>query len=180
MLDGPAGIAAAAETLGGLEAVVHAVDADGLAEAPFAECDDAAWLRLAETPIWESLTAFQAAYAAFAGGGGSIVALVPSIALTGAARLAPFASACEGVRQLVKSAARAWGRERITVNCLTLPIEAWGLEPAHPVPNRYGPSLDRPAGDAELAGAIAYLAGPLGAAVTGATIGLDRGTVLAP
>jgi 3-oxoacyl-[acyl-carrier protein] reductase len=172
--------AAAAEQL---DAVVVVAGADGaLEDRPLAETDEAAWDREAEAPIRNAVFALQGAYASFGGRGGAIVAAVPSAALTGAAGLVPFASAAEGIRLLVKSAARAWGAEGIRVNCVTLPIEEWGFTPArgHGVPNRYGPSLQGPNTTADLAGAVALLIGPLAGGVNGATIGVDRGTVLAP
>jgi enoyl-[acyl-carrier-protein] reductase (NADH) len=48
------------------------------------------------------------------------------------------------------------------------------------VPNRYGPSLAGENSPSDLAGAAALLISPLARAVTGATVGVDRGTVLAP
>jgi 3-oxoacyl-[acyl-carrier protein] reductase len=164
---------------GPLDALVHVADAGPLADVPFAETNEDAWDRGAEAPIREALLAFQAAYRGFDGRGGSIVAVLPTIAVTGAAGLVPFASACEGIRQLAKSAARAWGGEGVRVNCVTLPIDNWGFD-GRPVPNRYGPSLPGRNGDADVAGAVALLLDPRGAGVTGATVGVDRGTVLAP
>ena len=159
--------------LGTIDALVVAPAAAG--GASFLETGEEAWIRGAEAPIWHALVLFQAAHAT----GASVVAALPSIALTGAADLVPFAAAAEGIRQLVKSAARAWGAEGVRVNCVTLPVEEWGIEvPA--VPNRYGASLPGQNSAADIAGAIALLAGPLAGGVNGATVGLDRGTVLAP
>jgi NAD(P)-dependent dehydrogenase (short-subunit alcohol dehydrogenase family) len=163
----------ALRAFGPIDALVHAPTATGASS--FAETGEEAWIRGAEAPIWHALVLFQAAYAT----GASIVSVLPSIALTGAAGLVPFAAAAEGIRQLVKSAARAWGGERVRVNCITLPVEEWGIEGVA-VPNRYGASLPGPNVPADIAGAIALLAGPLAGGVNGATIGVDRGTVLAP
>jgi NAD(P)-dependent dehydrogenase (short-subunit alcohol dehydrogenase family) len=172
---------AAAAELGGFDVLVHA---PALAPPPttFAQMDEDAWVAGAEAPIWQALVLFQAAYAARRGSGGSIVALVPTIAVTGAAGLVAFASAAEGIRQLVKSAARAWGADGVRVNCVTLPIEEWGIvqERDRAVPNRYGPSLAGANSPADLAGAVALLGDPMARGLTGATLGLDRGTVLAP
>jgi Dehydrogenases with different specificities (related to short-chain alcohol dehydrogenases) len=162
--------------------VVVASVAGELEDLPLAETDDATWDRVAEAPIRSAFYAVQAAYESFGGRGGAIVAAVPSIALTGAAGLVPFASASEGIRLIVKSAARAWGAEGIRVNCVLLPIEEWGFTPAdgHAVPNRYGPSLPGANSSADVAGAVAMLISPFAAGVNGTTVGVDRGTVLAP
>jgi 3-oxoacyl-[acyl-carrier protein] reductase len=168
------------EELGHLDALVHAPVIAGLREAALADIDEEAWTSQAEAPIWEALVQFQAAHAVFERlGGGAIVAALPTIALTGAPGLVPFATAAEGIRQLVKSAARAWGQKRIRVNCLTLPVEEW-ITPSQHVPNRYGASLPGPNADSDIAGAVAMLISPFARGVTGATLGLDRGTVLAP
>jgi 3-oxoacyl-[acyl-carrier protein] reductase len=171
-------VAAFAE-IGRIDALIHAPPAP--APAPFAQTDEEAWVRGAEDPIWHALVLFQAAYAAFGEtGGGSIVAVLPSITLTGAAGLVPFTAAAEGTRQLVKSAARAWGPRGTRVNCLTLPVEEWGVTATEPVPNRYGASLPGANAAGDIAGAAALLISPLASGVTGATVGVDRGTVLAP
>jgi 3-oxoacyl-[acyl-carrier protein] reductase len=168
---------------GSPDAVIVVAGVDGtLEDRPLAQTDDDAWDREAEAPIRSAFYAVQAAYESFGGRGGAIVAALPSIALTGAAGLVPFASASEGIRLIVKSAARAWGGEGIRVNCVLLPIEEWGFTPAdgHAVPNRYGPSLPGANSSADAAGAVAMLIGPLATGVNGTTVGVDRGTVLAP
>jgi NAD(P)-dependent dehydrogenase (short-subunit alcohol dehydrogenase family) len=170
---------AAAHEMGGLDALVHAPALPELGGLAFADTSEDMWMRCAEAPIWEAFVLFQAAFATF-DRAGSIVAAVPSIALTGAARLAPVAAAGEGVRQLAKSAARAWGASGTRVNCVTLPLEEWDLAQAQAVPNRYGASLPGDNSVSDIAGAVAALISPFGRGVTGATIGLDRGTVLAP
>lgn len=174
--------ATAASELGGLDAVVHVAELGPIEDILLSDTDEDAWAARAEEPIWTALLSFQAAHATFAGRPGSIVAAVPSIALTGAAGLVAPASAAEGIRQLVKSAARAWGADGVRVNALTLPVEDWGFVPpaAHVVPNRYGASLPGPNADADLAGAVAVLLGPVARGITGTTVGVDRGTVLAP
>ena len=88
----------------------------------------------------------------------------------------PTAAASERIRQLVESAARAWGRDGVRINCVTLPVEDWGLVPseAHAVPNRYGPSLAGANETADAAGAIALLLHEAASGVTGATVGADR------
>jgi 3-oxoacyl-[acyl-carrier protein] reductase len=175
-----AALSTAAAQLGRLDAIVHAPPLAAPANASFAQIGEEQWIAGAERPIWNALVLFQAACAVLGETGGSIVAVLPTVALTGASGFVPLAAAAEGIRQLVKSAARAWGSQGVRVNCLAVPLEEWGVAPEHPVPNRYGPSLAGENSPSDLAGAAALLISPLARAVTGATVGVDRGTVLAP
>ena len=173
---------AAFQKVGPVDAVVHVAGVDGgLEDRALVETDEETWDREAEAPIRAALFALQGARECFGDRGGAIVVAVPSVALTGAAGLVPFASACEGIRLLVKSAARDWGRDGVRVNCVTLPIEAWGFDPPedHRVPNRFGASLDDTNG-LGAGGAVALLVSRLSTGVTGATVGVDHGTVMAP
>ncbi|MBS1882819.1 MAG: SDR family oxidoreductase [Actinobacteria bacterium] len=178
-----ASVTAAATELGSLDAVVHVAGvAGGPVDRLLVDTDEDGWDADAEAPIREALYVMQGAHAAFDGGGGSIVAVLPMIAITGAAGLVPFAAAAEGIRQLVKSAARDWGDEGVRVNCVALPLEDWGFEPppGHQIPNRYGPSLAGANGGADLAGAVGMLVSELSVGLNGGTLGVDRGTVMAP
>jgi NAD(P)-dependent dehydrogenase (short-subunit alcohol dehydrogenase family) len=174
--------AAAAERIGAVDAVVHVAGVDSrLEDRALVDADEETWDREAEAPIRSALFVLQGARECFGERGGSIVVAIPTIALTGAAGLVPFASASEGIRLLVKSAARDWGRDGVRVNCVTLPIEAWGVDPPedHRVPNRFGASLDDTNG-LGAGGAVALLLSRLSTGVTGATVGVDHGTVMAP
>jgi 3-oxoacyl-[acyl-carrier protein] reductase len=175
-----AALSATAEQLGRLDAIIHAPPLAAPANASFAQIGEEHWIAGAEQPIWTALVLFQAAHSIFGDTGGSIVSVLPTAALTGAAGFVPFAAAAEGIRQIVKSAARAWGHQGVRVNCLAAPLEEWNVSAEHPVPNRYGASLAGPNSPSDLAGAAALLISPLAGGVTGATVGLDRGTVLAP
>lgn len=165
-----------------VDGVVHVAAVDRAGDRLLVDTDRDAWDREAEAPIRAALAALQASYARLEGRGGSVVLVVPSIALTGAAGLVAFASAAEGIRLLGKAAARAWGKHGIRVNCVTAPVEEWGIVQStdHAVPNKHGPALGERDVVADVAGAIASLCGPLAAGITGTTIGVDRGAVLAP
>ena len=169
--------------LGGLDAVIHAASVDGrIEDRLLSETDEREWDRTAEAPIRTALAVLQGAFASLQGRGGSIVVVIPSAARTGAAGLVGLATAAEGIRLLAKSAARAWGASGVRVNCVTAPIEQWAVVPApgHVVPNRFGASLAEVDVASGIAGAVALLAGEVAHGVTGATIGADRGTVMAP
>ena len=92
---------------------------DSLTDADF----DDAW----ERPMQEAIESFQAAHRARHE---RLIALVPTIGMSGAAGLAHVAATAEAVRVMVKSAARQWGADGMTVNCIALAPELFGIDPA--------------------------------------------------
>ena len=169
-----------AETSGAVDLVVIPVtDPGGLTPAPLADMDEAEWIRRCEAPLGAVKTALQEAHAVLTQrGGGRIVLLVPTIAMIGAADFAPFSAVGEGARSLAKAAARGWGAQGITVNCLALTQEqlAPGIE-GHVTETRVPPALKTPDLENDVAAFIATLTvGP--AVVTGTTMMLDGGNYM--
>jgi NAD(P)-dependent dehydrogenase (short-subunit alcohol dehydrogenase family) len=169
-----------AETSGRVDLVVIPVtDPGGLTPAPLAGMDEAEWIRRCEAPLGAVRAALQEAHAVLTQrGGGQVILLVPTIAMIGAADFAPFSAVGEGARSLAKAAARGWGPEGITVNCLALTQEqlAPGIE-GHVTETRVPPALKTPDLETDVAAFIAALAvGP--AVVTGTTIMLDGGNYM--
>ena len=118
----------------------------------------------------------QAAGDAFEGGG-AIVTVLPTLSSRGSAGLTGWSTAAEGVRSLVKVAARELGPRDITVNAVAL---------AANVLAETEDSLDRPGLPAstipvppdaggDVSAIIAALASPPWRSVTGATIAVDGG-----
>ena len=145
---------------------------------PITEYDAPGWDAVAAQPIRDAIAAFQAAGDAFEGGGagGAIVALVPTLSSRGSAGLTGWSTAAEGVRSLVKVAARDFGTRRITVNAVALPAAALaGVEGSLDRPGLPAATLPAPTDAGEVAGIIAALASPPWTAVTGATIAVDGG-----
>jgi NAD(P)-dependent dehydrogenase (short-subunit alcohol dehydrogenase family) len=178
-----AAFARARESVGPVDAVVHAfVDPAALTSEPLAETAAADWERRCEAVLRAALHCCQAGGREMAARGGRLVLVTPTIALTGAAGLVPYATAVEGMRALAKSAARQWGPRGITVNCVAPPVEL--MAPDH----ASGPAglalTDRPLGDpdarVDVAPVVALLAADAGHLVTGATIPVDGGIVMAP
>ena len=95
-----------------------AVPFDQLTDADF----DDSW----EQPMREAIEAFQAAHHARHE---RLIALVPTIGMSGAAGLAHVAATAEAVRVMVKSAARQWGADGMTVNCIALAPELFEIDP---------------------------------------------------
>jgi 3-oxoacyl-[acyl-carrier protein] reductase len=158
-----------------LQAVVLALgDADLGAPQPLASVAAATWQRLVDAPLREYLVAMQAAHRLLRDDGGQIVVLLPTIGVTGAAELTPWATVAEGQRAMAKSAARVWGADGITVNCLVVPTAL--LAPsAGERPHLQQPALTSPSIDREVAAAVATICADGARAVTGATIGVDGG-----
>jgi NAD(P)-dependent dehydrogenase (short-subunit alcohol dehydrogenase family) len=171
-----------AGALGPVDLVVHAV-VGPLVESPLVDIDEDSWDTRGEAVLRAGLWTAQAAHTEFAGRGGSIVFVIPIVAMTGAAGLVPYATAMEGQRALVRSAARMWGSEGIRVNCVAPPLEVMGdtaiaTEEAPPLNTS---ALGRPPdGRSDVAPVIALLASEAGHFVTGATIPIDGGVWMAP
>ena len=159
---------AAARDLGGIDVLVYAAPPPDR-RAPIVDVDAAAFDALWEQPMCSFISLLQAAYPHLrASGDGRVVVVVPNIAVTGAAGHAPAAASAEGLRALAKSAARQWGGEGITVNCVAIGSDAGpaGLSPA---------ALGRPV---EIGAIVTFLASAASRELTGATLTVDGGVVM--
>ena len=102
---------AVARRHGALDAVVVAsVDSGPTRRGDVAGLDAEAWRRRVEIPLHRTLVCFQGTFDALRSTGGTMVLLVPTLSLVGAAGFGPWAAVTEGQRALAKAAARAWGR----------------------------------------------------------------------
>jgi len=163
--------------------VIPVTDPGGLTRAPLAEMDEEEWIRRCEAPLDAVRIALQQSHAALAGKegadkGGRIVLLVPTASMLGAADFAPYSAAGEGARSLAKAAARGWGKDGITINCIALTQEqlAPGVD-GDVTEKRVPPALKTPDLENDIAELIATLAtGP--AVITGNTIMADGGNLM--
>jgi 3-oxoacyl-[acyl-carrier protein] reductase len=123
------------------------------------------WVATAEAPLRRALHVLQRAHQALRPTGGRVVVLLPSLVMTGAAGVTGWAAAAEGYRALTKAAARAWGAEGISLQCVLVPtgIDRPGLQ---------APALQRAP---ELAPIIAALLDERLDALTGLTLAADGG-----
>ena len=176
-------LATVSDDMGALDAVVHVVGVEGeIVDQTLVDTDYEAWDRAAEAPIRAAIAAVQGAYATLGDRGGSIITIVPTIAMTGNPGIAAFASAAEGVRLFTKSAARQFGPQGIRANAIATSISLWDIQQPeeHLVPSKFGPSV--PGGDLvqSIARAVAFLAGELSIGVNGTTTVVDGGVLMVP
>jgi 3-oxoacyl-[acyl-carrier protein] reductase len=178
------GFDAAEVAIGRLAAVVWAAVAPGSGTPkPLASLTATEWAALVETPLRSYVGFLQAAHRRLQAHGGRIVVLVPTIAMDGAAGLAPWAAVADGQRALAKSAARVWGSDGITLNCVALPAALMVPPVAGASLGRPGlqqPALADPGVQTAVAEVVASLLGSAYTAVTGATIAVDGGRWMAP
>jgi NAD(P)-dependent dehydrogenase (short-subunit alcohol dehydrogenase family) len=175
--DADRAFARACETIGPLDAVVHAlVDPASLVAAPLAGTNPSSWDARCEAVLRTALWCCQAAHGGLHERGGRIVFVTPTVGLTGSSGLVPYATAVEGMRALAKTAARQWGERGIAVNCVAPPVElvgdASGPDVAVPASGRL------PDARTDVAPVVATLLGD--AFVTGTTVVVDGGMVMAP
>jgi NAD(P)-dependent dehydrogenase (short-subunit alcohol dehydrogenase family) len=179
-----AAFAGARDATGPLDAVVHAfVDQAALTSEPLTETAAADWDLRCEAMLRAGLYSCQAAGRELSARGGRLVLVTPTIALTGAAGLVPYATAVEGMRAMAKSAARQWGERGITVNCVAPPVELMapaGAPAADGLALTEPPLGRNPNARADVAPLVALLAADPAHFVTGATIPVDGGIVMAP
>jgi 3-oxoacyl-[acyl-carrier protein] reductase len=171
-----------AEALGPIDLVVHAV-VGPLVDSPLIDTDEDSWDSRGEAVLRAGLWTAQAARVHLGGRGGNIVFVIPIVAMTGAAGLVPYATAMEGQRALVRSAARMWGSEGIRVNCVSPPLDAMGdtVAGAGGAAPLNTSALGRPPdGRSDIAPVVVLLAGNSAHFVTGATIPIDGGVWMAP
>jgi len=178
-----AAFTAAAATLGGpVDIVVHAAIPEIAFETiDFDQVDDARWEAVWEATMGAAIQVLQLGFEQMRGRGGRFVFVTPTVSMSGAARLVPYTTAIEGIRLLAKSAARQWGPDGITVNCLAPAPEHFPIGVASIDVSLAPPALGGP-GDAALdLGPVAvFLASDASHALTGATLCADGGVWMAP
>lgn len=182
---------ACSAALGRPELLVHGFPLyAAFAPRPLLDINEAGWTMACGSPMKAAMLTFQAAFDAFTAAtpadgdpqprSGRIVVVVPTFAMSGAKGHVLAASAAEGIRSLVKSAARQWGGDGITVNCLA--VDPWvllGEEPVGPEVSLAVPALVAGAPADDLAPAVDWLASVDAHFVTGQTLVLDGGTWMA-
>jgi 3-oxoacyl-[acyl-carrier protein] reductase len=136
---------------------------------------DLAW----EQPMQAAIGAFQRAHRA---GHSRVIAIVPTIGMSGAPTLAHAAATAEAVRVLAKSAARQWGADGITVNCIAVAPAHFGIDDSVVGPVSIAPAALASVGDivSDIVPLIRMLAADDAHHVTGATLTADGGVWMSP
>ncbi|MBW2426889.1 MAG: SDR family oxidoreductase [Deltaproteobacteria bacterium] len=154
---------------------------------PLAEIDESDFDRLLSTGPKGTLWLMQAVRPHMqARGRGRIVTFGSSMGFTGAPGYGPYSAAKEGVRSLTRTAAREWGRDGITVNCVCPASVAHRLPPgdegvrARAFAQMYE---DHPLGrdgdpEADIAPVVAFLLSDASQYMTGQTFMVDGGGML--
>ena len=162
-----------------LNAFVHAhIEPAALVPGAFMESDDELWARVWEGTMRTALRLCQAVHPHLARSGrGRVVFVVPTLGMSGAANLAPLATAAEGLRVFAKSTARQWGADGITVNCVAVAPELAGVDPAAVGDAALSAPALGNAGDPErdIGPLVALLCSESSHFLTGATLSADGG-----
>ena len=180
--DAEAAFAGISAQHGPIAGVVHAaIDPVAYERVPMHEVDDARWDAVWEQTLRRTLFVLQAGHTQMHRAGGAFVVVTPVVGMAGAAELAPYAAAMEGVRVLAKSAARQWGAQGIRVNCLAPAPEQVPVGIPSSALAQSPPALGGP-GDpaADLAPVAAWLLSDGAHFVTGLTLSVDGGVWMAP
>ena len=177
-------VAAAAEALGGIDIVVNnaGIGAQGSVE----DNDDAEWSRVFDVNVQGMVRTSRAALPHLRRSSHAAIVNVSSIAATAGLPQRALYSATKGaVLSLTLAMAADHVREGIRVNCVspgtadTPWIGRLLAKAADPAAERAALEARQPTGrlvsPAEVAAAIAYLAGPLASATTGTSLSVDGG-----
>jgi 3-oxoacyl-[acyl-carrier protein] reductase len=127
---------------------------------------ESAW----ERPMRATITALQDAYRS---GVKRIVVVIPTLAMSGGANFAHVAAPAEALRVLVKSAARQWGADGVSVNAVAVEPAAFVDDPLATGPTSIAaPALGTSGGADEI---IEFLCSDLSQQMTGQTLTVDGG-----
>jgi NAD(P)-dependent dehydrogenase (short-subunit alcohol dehydrogenase family) len=178
-----AAFAAASETFGApVTGVVHtAINPIAYQPTDFVDVDDERWDDVWEQTMRAALAMLQASFGSLRGHDGRVVFVGPTVSMSGAERLVPYTTALEGQRLLAKSAARQWGPDGITVNCVAVAPEQVPIGVSSTATSLAPAALGGP-GDPErdLGPVVVFLLGDGGHFVTGTTLSVDGGVWMAP
>ena len=169
------------DRLSGIAATVLVVEsAPATLARPLAATDAPTWDASCEQLLRDALGALQRAWRAVEPRGGRIVVVVPTVGMTGHAGLVPLATAIEGVRAMVRSAARQWGPAGITINCVGAPIALLAPDHDGPAPYVTDPALGALVPTLDDVVAAVRMLFDADAPITGTTVVVDGGVVMTP
>jgi 3-oxoacyl-[acyl-carrier protein] reductase len=177
-----AALAAADGRLRGIDQIVHTWLAPGVAEPHrFVELTDDEWADGCERSLAAAWWLARAGAEPLRVSAGSLVFVVPTLGMAGAADFTMLAAVAEGVRVLAKACGRQWGGDGVTVNTVAAAPHHWVDADTADALTR-GISLSTPAfGSAgsivdDVTPLVALLADPDAHFLTAATLVADGGT----
>jgi len=177
-----AALGAAEERLHGIDQIVHTWLAPGVvAPHRFMDLDEDEWAAGCEQSLAAAWWLARASAEPLRASTGSLVFIVPTVGMAGAAEFSMLAAVAEGVRVLAKGCGRQWGVDRVTVNTIAAAPHHW-LEPDTADGLTRAISLSTPAfghpGDAadDLAPLVVLLDDPDAHFLTAGTLVADGGT----
>jgi 3-oxoacyl-[acyl-carrier protein] reductase len=127
---------------------------------------EAAW----ERPMRGTISAMQEA---FRSGAKRIVVVIPTVAMSGGVGFAHVAAPAEALRVLVKSAARQWGAQGVTVNAVAVANDEFVDDPDAVGPTSIAPAAL--AGSSDARDVIEFLCSDGSGQMTGQTLTVDGG-----
>jgi NAD(P)-dependent dehydrogenase (short-subunit alcohol dehydrogenase family) len=114
------------QALGGIDQVVHAwLPASVLAEVEFSSIDEAGWASGCERALEAAWWVARQAVGRLRATGGTMVFVVPTLGMSGAAGYSMLSTVAEGLRVLAKSCGRQWGSFGVTVNAIATAPHLW-------------------------------------------------------
>jgi 3-oxoacyl-[acyl-carrier protein] reductase len=121
-----AAVAAADKRLHGIDQVVHTwLAASLLVPHRFVELDDDEWGDGCERSLAAAWWLARASAEPLRATSGSLVFVIPTVGMAGAAEYTMLAAVAEGVRVLAKACGRQWGGDGITVNAVATAPHHW-------------------------------------------------------
>jgi len=177
-----AAVVAADARLDGIDQIVHTWLVPEITSARrFVDIDEDAWAAGCEHSLSAAWWMARAAAEPLRASAGSLVFVVPTVGMAGAAEFTMLAAVAEGIRVLAKGCGRQWGVDGVTVNTVAAAPHHWvGADTGDTLTRAI--SLSSPAfggaGDVanDLAPLIALLDDPDAHFLTAGTLVADGGT----
>ena len=174
------GFERAIEPFGRLDAFVHAsFEADGLRPQPFVEQGRAQVVEVWERSVWATVTSLQLAHSHLAGRGGTVLVVTSTLGDVGGAGFGPWTAAIGAQRALVRSAARQWGEDAISVVSLAPDATLVAGADAERPTSLAGPAFGLRGGADDLGGVAVLLLTDAARSLTGQTVTVDGGSWMA-
>lgn len=175
------GFERAIQAEGRLDALVHAsFEAEGLHPQAFVDLDATRATQIWERSVWSTISSLQFAHAQLAGRGGSVVVLTSTLGDVGGAGFGPWSAAIGAQRALVRSAARQWGEDAVSVSSVAADVAAVAGAEHALATSLAGPAFGLRAGPDDVGGVVVLLLTDAARSTTGQTVAVDGGSWMAP